>query len=124
MVYSIKGYKAELISSVFQSFLVAYLVLLLVEQIWNGSVSVYLNLNYLLIVVILFGILDVFSEHKKVKEKPANWKDHLFIYLLGIIGFIILKVKTIDLGWLSWIISIIAGILIILISLLVLEEDD
>ena len=124
MVYSIKGYKAELISSVFQSFLVAYLVLLLVEQIWNGSVSVYLNLNYLLVVVILFGILDVFSEHKKVREKPTNWKDHLFIYLLGMIGFIILKVKTIDLGWLSWVISIIAGILIILISLLVLEEDD
>ena len=124
MVYSIKGYKAELISSIFQSFLAAYLVLLLVEQVWNGSVSVYLNLNYLLIVIIIFGILDVFSEHKKVKEKPANWKDYLFIYILGIIGFIILKVKTIDLGWLSWVISIIAGILIILISLLVLEEDD
>ncbi len=119
-----KGSTALIINYLFQTLLVTYLILLLVEQIWPKSVSIYLNLNYLLVIVILAGILDVFSErplHIRQKTKPF---DYIFIAILGILGFTIIKYKTIDLGWLSWLISIIAGILIILLSILVLEEDD
>lgn len=113
---------SELINHVFQTLLVTYLILLLLEQIWKGFVSTYLNINYLLILVILAGILDVFTEHKETKE-PATKKDYILIYFLGILGTIIIKFKTASLDWLSWVISIIAGILIILLSHLVLEED-
>jgi len=113
----------EVISYSFQSLLVTYLILLLIEQIWTGFVSTYLNLNYLLIVVIILGILDVFSEHKPIKKEKPTKKDYIFISLLGILGFIIIKYKTSELGWLSWVISVIAGLLIVLLSLLVLEED-
>jgi len=122
--FKIKGKLADLINYLFQSLLIAYLVLLLIEQIWTGSVSVYLNLNYLLVAVIILGILDVFSEHPEKKHEKINWKDYIFISLLGILGFLIIKFKTVELGWLSWLISIIAGILIILLSILVLEEDE
>jgi len=122
--FEMKGKLAELISYLFQSLLVAYLVLLLIEQIWIGSVSVYLNLNYLLVAVIISGILDVFSEHPEKKQKKPKWWDYGFISLLGILGFLIIKFKTVELGWLSWLISIIAGILIVLLSILVLEEDE
>ena len=122
--FEIKGSLAEIINHTFQTFLVVYLILLLVEQIWTGSVSFYLNLNYLLIAVILLGVLDVFSEHKPVKNQKPTKKDYAFIVLLGIAGFFIIKIKTAPLGWLSWVISIIAGTLIILLSLLVLEEDE
>ena len=119
-----KGQTAEIINHLFQGFLIAYLLLLLTEQIWSGSVSFYLNLNYLLIIVIISGILDVFSKQKKPLNEKITKKDYIYISLLGIAGFIIIKFKTMELGWLSWLISIIAGILIILLSLLVLEEDD
>ncbi len=119
-----KGHTASLINHIFQILLVTYLILLLIEQIWVGVVSYYLNLNYLLIIVIISGILDVFSEHYKLPEKKPTKKDYLFIILLGIAGFMIIKFKTTQLGWLSWMISIIAGILIILLSFLVLEEDE
>lgn len=122
--FEIKGKLAELINYLFQGLLIAYLILLLIEQIWTGSVSVYLNLNYLLVVVIISGILDVFSEHKEKIQQKINWKDYIFISLLGILGFLIIKFKTVELGWLSWLISIIAGILIVLLSILVLEEDE
>jgi succinate dehydrogenase/fumarate reductase cytochrome b subunit len=112
----------EIINFLFQSLLVAYLILFLLEQLWPGAVSFYLNLNYLLAMVIVVGVLDVFSEHKKIKESPANWRDYGLIYGLGTIGFIIIKIKTGELGWLSWLISIIAGIFIILLSVLVLED--
>ena len=77
-----------------------------------------------MIIVIIFGVLDVFSENRKVEKKNVTKKDYIFIFSLGIIGFFILKYKTNELGWLSWIISSVAGILIILLSILVLEEDD
>ncbi|MBU3912551.1 MAG: hypothetical protein KKE50_00515 [Nanoarchaeota archaeon] len=122
--YMFKSHNASLVNHIFQTLLVTYLILLLAEQIWTGLVSVYLNLNYLLIIVIIAGILDVFSEHYKKPSEKITKKDYLFISLLGIAGFLIIKFKTQSLGWLSWLISIIAGILIILLSLLVLEEDE
>ena len=122
--YLFKGHNANLVNHLFQTLLVTYLVLLLIEQIWSGVVSVYLNLNWLLIVVIIAGILDVFSEHPfRVKEKVKGL-DYVFIFVLGVFGFGIIKFKTGDLGWLSWVISVIAGVLIILLSLLVLEDED
>ncbi len=120
----IKGKSADVINYLFQSLLVTYLVLLLVEQVWTGFVSTYLNLNYLLMGVIITGILDVFSEHNPVKKENPTKKDYIFIFLLGIAGFAIIKFKTIELGWLSWVISVIAGMLIILLSMLILEEDE
>ena len=119
----ITGNKAEIINHLFQTILITYLILLLIEQIWTGFVSTYLNLNYLLILTIIVGILDVFSEHKKIEQKTTK-KDYYLIYTLGILGAIIIKYKTADLNYLSWIISIIAGILIILLSYLILEEDE
>lgn len=121
-----RGHSALVINNLFQILLVTYLVLLLVEEIWSGSVSNYLNLNYLLIIVIIFGIFDVFSESPHKENKPVRKLDYLFIILLSVIGAFIIKYKTVQLGWLSWTISIIAGVLILLLSILVLEdkEDD
>lgn len=121
----IKGHYASLVNHTFQTLLVTYLILLLLEEIAKGFVSTYLNLNYLLIIVILAGVLDVFSETPVFKKKDKTTKfDYIFIIILGILGFAIIKYKTIDLGFLSWLISIIAGVLIFLLSILILEEDD
>jgi len=128
--YLIKGSAAGLINYIFQTLLITYLILLLLEQIWSGFVSVYLNLNYLLIAVIIVGILDVFSQNPPVETYEKNKKtkliDYIFIFALGILGFAIILFKTkdtLDL-WLSILISVIAGILIILLSILVISEDD
>jgi len=115
---------AEIINTAFQSLLVLYLILLLAEQIWPNSVSWYLNLNYLLIIVIIAGILSIFTEQKKPKKEKITKKDYIYISILSIAGFIIIFIKTQELGWLSYAISIIAGILIFLLSYLVLNEDE
>lgn len=119
-----RGRTALTINHLFQVLLVTYLVLLLVEELWSGTVSNYLNLNYMLVIVIVLGILDVFSEQQRVENKETTKKDYVFILLLAIAGFVIIKFKTVQLGWLSWLISIIAGILIFLLSILVLEDRD
>ena len=119
-----KDKTAQVINYLFQSLLVTYLILLLAEQIWFRSVSSYFNLNYLLIAVIIAGVLDVFSQHKKQKYQKPTWKSYTYVTLLGIAGFLIIKMRTDSLGWLSWLISVVAGILIILLSILVLDEDE
>lgn len=119
-----KGHKAVIVNQLFQVLLVTYLVLLLVEELWQGTVSNYLNINYLLVVVIILGILDIFSENTKKENKPITKKDYLFVIVLSIAGFLIIKFKTSALGWLSWLISIIAGVLIALLSVLVLEDKE
>ena len=120
----LKGHNAEIVNHLFQTLLVTYLLLLLIEQLWKGVVSVYLNLNYLLIAVIIVGMIDVFSEVPRRKPERVQRRDYWFVFVLGVLGFAIIKFKTSDLGWLSWVISSIAGALIILLSLLVLEEKD
>jgi prepilin signal peptidase PulO-like enzyme (type II secretory pathway) len=115
---------AEIINLAFNSFLVLYLILLLAEQVWPTSVLLYLNLNYLLVFVIILGVISVFTEQAPRKKEPVTKKDYAYITLLGIIGFIIIFIKTRELGWLSYVISIIAGVLIFLLSWLVLEEDE
>ena len=121
--FEIKGNIAQIINYTFKIFLVIYLVLLMIEQFWEGSVSFYLNLNYLLIFVVILGILNVFSEQIPMINKKPTKKDYIFIIVLGIAGFFIIKTKTAELGGLSWMLSIIAGILIIMLSLLVLNEN-
>jgi predicted membrane channel-forming protein YqfA (hemolysin III family) len=124
MKYLFHKHSAEIINHLFQTLLITYLILLLAEQIWPGVVTTYLNLNFLLIIVIASGILDVFSYHPPNKQKPITPTDYIFIIILGILGFAIIKFKTADLAALSWIISSIAGILIILLSILILEENQ
>lgn len=119
-----KGHNASLVNYTFQTLLITYLFLLFIEQIWAGFVSTYLNLNYLLVIVIILGCFNIFSEHSGKAEERINKKDYFFITLLGIASFLIIKFKTADLDWLSWVISIITGVLIILLNLLILNEKN
>lgn len=114
----------EIVSYIFQSLLVAYLILLLIEQVWSGSVSAYFNLNYLLIAVIVFGIIDVFSDHKENVKETLGTREYVFIIILAVLGFVLIKYKTADLGWLSWVISLIASALIYLVSVLIYDDSE
>jgi len=51
-------------------------------------------------------------------------KDHIFIIGAGILGSGIIYHKIQDTGWLSYVISAMAGILIILLSILILEDEN
>jgi len=130
--YTFQPYKPDrmqqLISinkALFEQLLVSYLLLLLIEEIWPKSVTPYLNMNILLILVIITGAIAVLTqkEEEKIISKPTR-KDYLLIGILGIAGAGIIFYKTKEIGWLSYIISAISGILIILLSCLVINEEE
>ncbi|MFU8768028.1 MAG: hypothetical protein ACNA7I_10280, partial [Candidatus Methanoperedens sp.] len=51
-------------------------------------------------------------------------KDYLYIGALGIAGTLIVWYKIQDIGNLAYLISIVSGVLIIMLSLLLFEEDE
>ena len=126
--YKPKNRLQQLISinkALFEQLLVSYLLLLLIEEIWPKSVTPYLNMNILLILVIITGAVAVLTqkEEQKIISKPTR-KDYLLIGILGIAGAGIIFYKTKEIGWLSYVISAVSGILIILLSCLVINEEE
>jgi hypothetical protein len=118
----------KLNQELFSVILVTYLLLLLLETIQEGFISSHLNLNQLLIIVIITGAIAVLTgkedyEIKKEKESITT-KDHIFIIGAGILGSGIIYYKIQETGWLSYVISAMAGILIILLSILILEDEN
>lgn len=106
----------------FPMLLIVYLVLLVVETMFKGSASSYLNLNYLLITVIGVGVIAIVTssrEAAKTKEGRLTKKGIFIIIGAGVLGAVIVWYKTKEIGWLSYVISVVSGVLIVLLSMLV-----
>jgi hypothetical protein len=106
----------------FQALLVAYLVLLLANQF--GSFVYKLYLNWLLGLVIVLGVVSVLFFNPEKKHEVLTRLDQVFIWALGVLGVVLIYIKTQDLGWLAYVISILSGALIVLLGYLVYEEED
>jgi hypothetical protein len=117
----------ELLRDPFASLLTLYLILILIDTIWEGKISESINLNYLLIFVIATGVLSFIRKDYLKKEmiaEPMTKSDYLFIGVLSIAGSLIVWYKLQNIGTLAYMISILTGILIFLLSVLVLEEGE
>lgn len=129
------------VNSIFSWSLVFYLLLLLIDQFkdtefvqktffFESSPFEWFltgRMNWLLGWVILTGVISVLvgkeRKEKELREKIVL-KDYLFIFGLGILGAFLIFYKTKELGWLSYVISLISGLLIILLSFIILKEED
>jgi len=117
-------YVTESINWVFQAVLVLFLLTLLVQEYqpkWVEGVKT----DYLLVAVVFFGVASVLTSKNlpEKKPEPASKKDYLFAVAAGMVGAILIYIKVRDLGWLSYAISLLSGVLIILLSVLMLEEE-
>ena len=115
------------IQQLFIILLVTYLVLLLIETIFPESVSRYLNLNYWLIAVIITGVVTVLSRQesgtlKEKDEKTINTGSIITFVCIGLIGAALIWYKTREIGWLSYLISLVGGTLIVVLSILIWQK--
>jgi PGF-pre-PGF domain-containing protein len=119
------SYLSGLCSELFNSLLLTFLLLLLIDNIWDNSVTRNLNLNYLMVIVFIFGIISLYSNRTETGEiTAATKKEYITTAGIGILGMIIIWSKINYMGFISYPISIISGILIVLLSFLMLEDND
>ena len=114
------------INSTFQILLTIFLLLLLFQEFF--SIPKWININYFLIIVIIFGVITVITNNETETEKvqPAiiTKKDYVLIAISGIVGAIIVWYKIRDIGWVSYLIGCMSGLLIITLSILMIEESN
>lgn len=118
----------ELNYQIFEIFLLSYLIFYLLDDLLLNIVSNYFNLNIILIIVVASGIVSFLPGFKRPQKEIKNmptWKDYIFIFILGLASCAIIFFKLGDLqSWLRLTISIISGIIIILISILLINENN
>ena len=117
----------DTITSSFQILLFIFLLTLLIHEFKPLYVEHYISLNNFLVIVIVMGVLAVLFEPEKPleKEQPGELikKDYVFIAITGIAGAVIVWYKIKDIGWVSYLIGAMSGILIITLSILMFEES-
>ena len=113
-------------SFVFQTLLFLFLITLVVREFYPGLVNSYININWFMIVVIVFGALSILFpiEQQMKEEKEPTKKDFLLVIGLGLIGGVLIWLKINNLGWIGDVIAILGGLIIILLSWLILTEKD
>ena len=110
--------------NIFQYLLIFYLVILLVQE-YNKNFLRVLNMDYMLIITIILGIITVLTyKPKQIEKQKLTSLDNYFIYFLGVTGAVLVYFKINDLGWISYLISALSGILIIVLNKLIVEEDE
>ena len=82
-------------------------------------------MDYMLIITIILGVITILTyKPKQAEKKKLTSLDNYFIYFLGIAGAVLVYFKINNLGWISYLISALSGILIIVLNKLIVEEDE
>jgi len=110
----------------FMIFLIIYLFLLLIEQIWLKNLKEYIDLNNILIFLIISGIiysLSIRKEKVAAKKFKLTGKDIVLIIIFGIIGSYLIWLRIKEWEIISYFISISLGIFIICFLYLFLKNE-
>lgn len=119
----------SIFSFVFQILLFLFLLTLLLREFYPAHVNSYVNINWFMLIVIVFGAFSILFPSAKQEEKiednkEVTRKDIALVIGLGILGAIIIYLKLKGLGWIGYVISALGGLIIILLSWLLLTEKD
>lgn len=111
----------------FQYSLITYLILLFAETIKEGFVSFFFDLNILLVVVLLSGVIMVLTHHEELEKlkKPhkINGADIQNIFLFSVGGALLVFYKTFELGVIAFVIAGLTALIIALLSYLLLSDE-
>lgn len=115
---NLQQFVSDIARDMFEVFTVFYLILLLINQIKIGFVSDFINLNHILIIVALSGLLSLWKENL-----IAAKRDYIFITILAFIGAITMYYKTSTFGNIeAFIFSILTFIFIVLVLFFLLRR--
>jgi|GEM_PF-5318709 len=117
------------LTALFQVALISYLFFYSIERIKPGFVSDYFELNMLLILTFVSGALTVMLkgiDQNHEEQKPVNapgLRQYVFIIFLGLVVAFIMYERTKQVGWLSYVISGMSGLVLIVLSISLWWDD-
>jgi hypothetical protein len=109
----------------FQFSLLTYLILLLTEALSEGFVSFFFNLNILLGVVLLCGVVTILTYNKNLTLPPSKKMTRVDIeysIALALVAGLFVLYKMQGLGPESLLIASITGIIILILTLLIITD--
>jgi len=125
-----QNFLSDIITEFFKVSLLSYLFFYLLENFVVGFVVNFFNLNILLYLTIISGVVTVWiKDDKKVEEAAAEKqkfriREIIFIILLGIISSLLIYYKIKEIGWVALVIAPLSGIIVILLSFLIYNQND
>lgn len=117
------GWCLELVRALFPVLLTTYMLVILLESIFPGRASPYIDLDWLLLEVIATGIaaLILLPVARNNRRSPFN------IVLVGCAGIgaaFVMWYKTETTGWISYLIGILSGGTVVSLAILFRRADE
>jgi hypothetical protein len=115
------------VNMTFQVLLVLFLLALLIREL-SPTMITWIDMNYFLILVVIFGAVAVLTnnENDVQKTEPVTITkgDYILIGIAGVAGAVIVWYKIQDIGNISYVIAFLSGLLIVVLSILIIGEDE
>lgn len=111
---------------IFSILLIAYIILLFIEQFFKNPFKQFFNLNVVFTMLIVSGSFYAISNREEkieLEKYGIKRKDIFLIILLGIIGSVLIWIRTKEYGPISCYISIMSGFFIIILLYYVLKGE-
>ena len=123
----------QILNTSFQMLLIIFLLILLVQQFYPALIEEYINTNQFLIIILILGVFTILTkkedderyiESEEFDEEPTITY-YLFVIFMGILGAFLIwyKLKTMNIGYVTYLISGLGGILIIFLSTSIWDEE-
>jgi len=105
--------------------LVTYLILLFIESVQTGIVSNFLNLNVLLGLALVTGLLAVFFPEKEIKKelKKRQFLENALVILVGVAGMVLVYSAIRTIGSIAFVVAFFAGLAIMFVGRYIASED-
>ena len=110
---------------IFPSLLGVLLLLLIIEAIFKGSVTSNFDIGYLLISVVILGIVSIFARSRDTdtERKLSARTSMIFIACAVLVTVFFTWYVTREIGWVSYVISALGGLVAGFLILIVRGED-
>jgi len=115
----------NIVNEIFKVSIVFYFLFLLIETIDSGFIADYFDLTILVYTIIISGIISMIYKEELEEDNNLKYKisDWIVILILGVGSMFFIFFQIRDLGNLSYYISLLAGIIIILISFFLFKDE-
>ncbi len=119
-----------MVKEVFLTALITYVVLTIVDKLIPGFVSRQFNMEVLLGIVLLTGVLSVFLLQREPPSNvvPATPRSRrwliLYASIFGLLAAILVWLQTAQLGWISIPMAVVSGLTLVALALLLQQDDD